>query len=44
MSATTYVRGDDTAPQGTGVKIIAHVCNDLGGRGRGSKGVMVPGR
>ena len=33
--AITYVRGDATAPQGKGVKIIAHVCNDLGGWGRG---------
>lgn len=31
----TYVRGDATAPQGKGVRIIAHVCNDLGGWGKG---------
>ncbi|MGW2013306.1 macro domain-containing protein [Streptomyces sp. NPDC001927] len=31
----TYVRGDASAPQGKGVKIIAHVCNDLGGWGKG---------
>jgi O-acetyl-ADP-ribose deacetylase (regulator of RNase III) len=31
----TYVRGDATAPQGKGVKVIAHVCNDLGGWGKG---------
>ncbi len=30
-----YVRGDATSPQGKGVKIIAHVCNDLGGWGKG---------
>ncbi|MEV0537191.1 Appr-1-p processing protein [Kitasatospora sp. NPDC050463] len=30
-----YVRGDATAPQGKGVKVIAHVCNDLGGWGKG---------
>jgi O-acetyl-ADP-ribose deacetylase (regulator of RNase III) len=30
-----YVEGDATSPQGEGVKIIAHVCNDLGGWGRG---------
>ncbi|MFD3942037.1 macro domain-containing protein [Streptomyces sp. NPDC058579] len=30
-----YVRGDASAPQGKGVKIIAHVCNDLGGWGKG---------
>ncbi|MFK0191740.1 Appr-1-p processing protein [Kitasatospora sp. NPDC090308] len=31
----TYLRGDATAPQGEGPRIIAHVCNDLGGWGRG---------
>jgi O-acetyl-ADP-ribose deacetylase (regulator of RNase III) len=31
----TYLRGDATAPQGKGVKVIAHVCNDLGGWGKG---------
>ncbi len=30
-----HVRGDATSPQGEGVKIIAHVCNDLGGWGKG---------
>ncbi|MGX1880859.1 macro domain-containing protein [Streptomyces sp. NPDC055287] len=35
MSGIRYVRGDATAPQGKGVKIIAHVCNDLGGWGKG---------
>ncbi|MEU6982334.1 macro domain-containing protein [Streptomyces sp. NPDC046324] len=35
MSGITYVRGDASAPQGKGVKIIAHVCNDLGGWGKG---------
>ncbi|GAA2744964.1 macro domain-containing protein [Kitasatospora cinereorecta] len=30
-----YVQGDATAPQGKGVKIVAHVCNDLGGWGKG---------
>ncbi|MEU9859610.1 macro domain-containing protein [Streptomyces sp. NPDC047971] len=35
MSGITYVRGDATAPGGKGVKIIAHVCNDLGGWGKG---------
>jgi O-acetyl-ADP-ribose deacetylase (regulator of RNase III) len=35
MSAITYVRGDATAPQGKGVKLIVHVCNDLGGWGKG---------
>ncbi|WP_282204007.1 macro domain-containing protein [Kitasatospora fiedleri] len=31
----TYLRGDATAPQGEGPRIIAHVCNDLGGWGKG---------
>ncbi|MFG3306793.1 macro domain-containing protein [Streptomyces wuyuanensis] len=35
MTGITYVRGDATAPQGKGVKLIAHVCNDLGGWGKG---------
>ncbi|MGW1657159.1 macro domain-containing protein [Streptomyces atratus] len=35
MTVITYVRGDATAPQGKGVKLIAHVCNDLGGWGKG---------
>lgn len=35
MSGITYVRGDATAPQGKGVKIVAHVCNDLGRWGKG---------
>jgi O-acetyl-ADP-ribose deacetylase (regulator of RNase III) len=35
MSEIGYVRGDATAPQGKGVKLIVHVCNDLGGWGKG---------
>jgi O-acetyl-ADP-ribose deacetylase (regulator of RNase III) len=35
MSEIEYVRGDATAPHGKGVKLIAHVCNDLGGWGKG---------
>ncbi|MFI2369288.1 macro domain-containing protein [Streptomyces sp. NPDC018833] len=35
MSEIRYVRGDATAPHGKGVKLIAHVCNDLGGWGKG---------
>ncbi|MEU9449797.1 macro domain-containing protein [Streptomyces sp. NPDC048277] len=35
MSEITYIRGDATAPTGKGVKVIAHVCNDLGGWGKG---------
>lgn len=34
-----YVIGDATDPQGEGSKIIAHVCNDVGGWG---KGFVVP--
>lgn len=35
MSEITYVRGDATVPSVKGVKVIAHVCNDIGGWGRG---------
>ncbi|MFI6689744.1 macro domain-containing protein [Streptomyces sp. NPDC050485] len=35
MTGIVYVRGDATAPHGKGVKLIAHVCNDLGGWGKG---------
>jgi O-acetyl-ADP-ribose deacetylase (regulator of RNase III) len=35
MTGITYVQGDATSPRGKGVKIIAHVCNDLGGWGKG---------
>ncbi|MGW0222516.1 macro domain-containing protein [Streptomyces tendae] len=35
MSGISYVRGDATAPSVKGVKMIAHVCNDLGGWGKG---------
>ena len=30
-----YIKGDATSPSGDGRKIIAHVCNDIGGWGRG---------
>jgi O-acetyl-ADP-ribose deacetylase (regulator of RNase III) len=30
-----YIKGDATAPIRTGNKIITHVCNDIGGWGRG---------
>lgn len=30
-----YAQGDATDPSGTGPQIIAHVCNDIGGWGRG---------
>ncbi|MFF1924330.1 macro domain-containing protein [Streptomyces sp. NPDC058221] len=35
MSEITYVVGDATSPHGKGVKLIVHVCNDLGGWGKG---------
>ncbi|WP_129266742.1 macro domain-containing protein [Streptomyces sp. M3] len=35
MPGITCVRGDATSPQGKGVKLIVHVCNDLGGWGKG---------
>ncbi|MFE4550732.1 macro domain-containing protein [Streptomyces sp. NPDC056785] len=35
MSEITYVRGDATVPSADGVRLIAHVCNDIGGWGRG---------
>ncbi|EGJ73150.1 hypothetical protein STTU_0361 [Streptomyces sp. Tu6071] len=31
----TYVRGDATAPRGRGPRVIAHVCDDRGGWGKG---------
>lgn len=30
-----YIKGDATVPQATGKKIIAHICNDRGGWGKG---------
>jgi len=30
-----YLKGDATQPIGTGVKIIAHICNDMGAWGAG---------
>lgn len=35
MKAITYLKGDATSPQASGIKIIAHVCNDIGGWGKG---------
>lgn len=31
----TYLRGDATSPQAAGPKLIAHICNDAGGWGKG---------
>jgi len=30
-----YLKGDATSPQSPGPKVIAHICNDLGGWGKG---------
>ncbi len=35
MHEISYIRGDATQPQCKGNKIVAHVCNDLGGWGKG---------
>ena len=35
MSGITYLKGDATCPQAKGTKIICHVCNDIGGWGKG---------
>ncbi|WKX14644.2 macro domain-containing protein [Streptomyces sp. NL15-2K] len=35
MREIRYVRGDATVPSVKGVKLIAHVCNDIGGWGKG---------
>ncbi|MFJ3926615.1 macro domain-containing protein [Streptomyces sp. NPDC090022] len=35
MEPLRVIRGDATSPQAKGPKIIAHVCNDLGGWGKG---------
>lgn len=35
MAALKYVEGDATQPQGDGLKVVAHVCNDLGLWGSG---------
>jgi O-acetyl-ADP-ribose deacetylase (regulator of RNase III) len=35
MASIRYLRGDATCPQAKGVKLICHVCNDIGGWGKG---------
>jgi O-acetyl-ADP-ribose deacetylase (regulator of RNase III) len=35
VSSITYLFGDATQPQAPGPKVIAHICNDAGGWGRG---------
>jgi O-acetyl-ADP-ribose deacetylase (regulator of RNase III) len=35
MSEITYLEGDATSPQAKGNKVICHICNDIGGWGKG---------
>jgi O-acetyl-ADP-ribose deacetylase (regulator of RNase III) len=35
MMAIQYLNGDASSPQVKGNKVIAHICNDLGGWGKG---------
>ncbi|WP_405978962.1 macro domain-containing protein [Streptomyces sp. NBC_00158] len=35
MKPLTIISGDATSPQAKGPKLIAHVCNDIGGWGKG---------
>ena len=35
MATIEYIKGDATQPHARGNRIIAHVCNDLGGWGKG---------
>ncbi len=35
MSEIHYLKGDATVPQTSGPKIVAHICNDQGGWGKG---------
>lgn len=35
MKEIIYLKGDATSPQASGIKIIAHICNDIGGWGKG---------
>ena len=35
MSTLRFLEGDATQPEGEGPKVIVHVCNDVGGWGRG---------
>lgn len=34
-ASLTYIKGDATKPSGPGNKIIVHICNDVGGWGKG---------
>lgn len=35
MESISYIKGDATAPIGNGKKLIVHICNDIGGWGKG---------
>lgn len=35
VTSIREIRGDATSPQAAGPKVIAHICNDLGGWGKG---------
>ncbi|WP_426274952.1 macro domain-containing protein [Chryseobacterium sp. S-02] len=35
MKKITYLKGDATNPQSKGNKVITHICNDIGGWGKG---------
>ncbi|MBP1166566.1 O-acetyl-ADP-ribose deacetylase (regulator of RNase III) [Chryseobacterium sp. PvR013] len=35
MKTIQYLKGDATIPEAKGIKIIAHICNDVGGWGKG---------
>lgn len=35
MTEIKYLRGDATCPQSKGIKIIGHICNNIGGWGKG---------
>ena len=35
MTSITYLNGDATNPSTAGPKVIAHICNDIGGWGKG---------
>ena len=35
MKEINYIKGDATVPQAKGTKIIVHICNNIGGWGKG---------
>ncbi len=35
MSEIIYIKGDATCPQAKGIKVICHICNDIGAWGKG---------